>query len=343
MSFKLNSIITIGKYRFRGVNDVHIKKSIHSITDTCNIKIPASARLRTKNDLITDSVEFVETSKQFKPGDKVVVQLGYNGNYNQEFVGFVRKLNFTVPLEVECEGYVYQLRQPLPSKVFNNVDYRVIVKYIIQGTDIVLSPEMSTIQSFPVDNFRINAITGAQALEDLQKHLKNTLIMFFVDNKLYVGLDDLYNNGPGHYIDKTNTVKYLIDWNTIKSNDLKMVDPGNITIKVTVGNGKKDGTVQMIVGGDKTSTHEQKLTVNIASDPTLLASIANIHANQQKYLGYEGKVTAFGLPFCQHSWKIIFTSKRYKELEGSYLCDAIEVRYNMSGFRRIPSLGHKIA
>lgn len=344
MSFVLNSIINIGNYQFYGVHEVVIKKSIHSFTDTCNIKIPVTCRVRTKDKVLqTESIQFVKSSEQFVEGDKVKVQLGYNKQYQQEFVGFVRRINFTTPLEIECEGYSYQLRNNLTAKKFKNVDYREILKYIIAGTDIVFHPAMKAVQSIPVNDFLIGNLTGIQALEEFRKHMRDSLVMFFVDNQLYAGLDLLYAGSQPDYIGQTNTTKYLIDWNTIKSNDLKLVDPGNLKVTVQIGNGKKDGSKQMVSGGDKSSTFIIKEKVTILSDAATLKMMADIKAGKKKYKGFEGKVTAFGQPFCQHAYRIILTHKHYHEMEGTYLADSIEVKYDRSGFRRIVGIGHNLS
>ena len=339
MSFTLHSVITIGAYRFRGVNEVVIKKSIHSFTDTCIIKIPVTARCRTKLPIETESMEFVDTGKKFNAGDKVTVLLGYNTVLKQEFTGFVRKINFTTPLEIECEGYSYQLRNNLAAKSFNNVDFRKVLEYIIAGTDIQLHPAMKAVTSIPVQNFPIGNLTGAQALEQFRKHMRNTLVIFFQDNFLYCGLDLLYNNQDPDYIGKTNTAKYLIDWNTIKSNDLKLVDPGNLKVSVHIGAFGKDGSTNFVASGDKTSTYVKKEKVTIVNDTNTLTTMGN----KQKYKGFEGKITAFGFPFCQHAYRVVLTHRRYKEMEGTYMADSIEVRYNRSGFRRIVGIGHNLS
>ena len=112
--FTLNSRITIGDFKpFKGVHDVSIKKSLGNYANTAILKLPLTARLKQAGSSQTQSVL---TAQQFNVGDKVVIELGYNNRLQKEFVGFIRRINMTAPLEIECEGYAYQLREKRINK-----------------------------------------------------------------------------------------------------------------------------------------------------------------------------------------------------------------------------------
>ena len=329
MAFTLNSIITIGKYRFKGVHDVHIKKSIHSVNETCNIKIPTTARLRRFGQL---DLQSIEVAKVFAEGDKVTVELGYNGKYNVEFVGFVRRIDLTTPCIIECEGFVYQLRNKIQPKSFVNTDYKEIVKYIIDGTDIVLSDDMKN-QSLVVDKFTVKEDTAAETLMQLNKHLFNALIINFHGNVLYMGAD---------YLQVKQTVKYKIGWNTIKDSDLRLREPGKYTVNIKLSGVLGDGSKNVVNVGDNSLNVQRKRSYSI-TDTASLKYLGELLLKKEKYTGYEGKIVAFGIPFCEHGWRIELTDPKYKEREGVFLADSVEVRYGMSGFRRIVGIGIKIS
>lgn len=329
MSFKLNSIIQIGSFKFKGVHEVKIAKSIYSMNETCVIKLPTTARLRKYDTLSTVSVS---VAQQWQQGDKVVVQLGYNGNYKTEFVGFVRRLNFTTPVEIECEGYVNQLRTRLKPKTFVNVDYKTIVNYIIAGTEIVLDQEMKK-QSLIVQKFSVKTDTGAETLHQLNKHLLNALAINFHGPELYMGVS---------YQQQKATVKYKLGWNVIKDNGLKLRDPGNYTVDIKISGIKGDGTKNMVNVGDK-SLHVKRIRTYSITDKNTLTKLGNMLVQKEKYTGYEGKITAFGIPFCEHAWKVELTDPRYAEREGSYLIDSVEIIFGMQGFRRIVGIGIKVS
>jgi hypothetical protein len=66
--FVLSSDITIGNFRFSGVNKVQIKRSLHGIADTALITIPSIAKVVSGDK---GNPEKVITGKQFKDGDPV--------------------------------------------------------------------------------------------------------------------------------------------------------------------------------------------------------------------------------------------------------------------------------
>lgn len=332
MSFKLNSIITIGQYRFRGVNEVVIKKSMHSPTNTCNIKVPTSSRLTINGKIETESIIESRTATRFNEGDAVKVELGYNGRYDLHFIGFVRRINFNTPLEIECEGYSYQLRKPMTPKTFVNVDYTIIIKYIIQGTDIVLSDAMNMVRSIPVAKFVIETETGIQALERLNKTLKGVLAIVFHGKELYMGIDNLLNKG---------TVKYQLGWNVIKDDQLKLRDPGNMKVSIETTVIRKDGTKEKVKIGDNTTNIKKDKSIAI-QDIESIKYLNEQRLKKEKYTGYEGVISAFGSPFCQHAYQVELTDLRYKERNGTYLVDSVSIIYNMSGFRIKPGIGVKL-
>ena len=103
--FVLESDITIGQFRFSGVNDVRISKSIHGIVDSALIKIPSIARVVKGGNTNPNPVI---TGKQFNNGDPVVIKLGYNGVLHTEFVGFVKRRNLNMPLEATQKPHSLQ-------------------------------------------------------------------------------------------------------------------------------------------------------------------------------------------------------------------------------------------
>ena len=136
--FTLRCKITIGKYSFTTVNDVKIKRSIHSFIDTAYILLPASARLKNSVDLTTNSMS---TAMIFSEGNPVEIRLGYDeADMKLEFKGFVKRVNATSPCEIECEGYSWQLKRKnvLWSTGKEKNTLKKMLETLVQGTDITL-------------------------------------------------------------------------------------------------------------------------------------------------------------------------------------------------------------
>jgi len=326
MAFWVNSKISIGKYSFKGVNEVKISKSIHSFTDSCTLTVPTIFRLKQSGLPGTDS-SALPANAAFKEADKVTVQLGFNGKYYNEFTGFVRRINFNEPVEIECEGYVYQLRQPLPYNAFVNTTLKNILQYIIRGTDIVLS---AAIPDIPVEKFIVKNITGAEVLEQLKRNL--FLTIFFIDNELYAGLK---------YAAYKGNVILRLGWNVVKDNQLKQRLASNVQLQINLIGAKNDGTKTVVKSGNSSFVKNHR--TRYVTDEGTLQDIANKILSEQKYDGYEGKITCLGFPFYQHAWTVKLEDLRYPERAGKYFLDSIEVKYGVGGYWRIGGIGIKVS
>lgn len=327
MSFTLNSIITIGPYKFRGVSQVKISMSIHSFINTCIITVPATCRLRLTGEEKTESLGFT-TAKVFTEGQKVLVQLGYNGKYNEEFEGFVRRINLSSPCEIECEGYVNQLRKPLVTKSFVRTTLNELLTYVIAGTEIVLAKEIPDLK---INKIIIKGQTGAEVLEVLKKEF--SLYIFFHGKELFAGLA---------YTQYKGTVKHKLGWNVIKDNELKLREANKIQLQVNLIGVKQDGTKVIVKRGDN-SNNIQKRKTHFITDEETLKKIADKMVADQKYNGYEGKITTFGIPFFQHGWKSDLIDPRFPDRSGKYLIDSLEVTYGRTGYRRKAGLNVKVS
>jgi hypothetical protein len=340
--FVLNSNIFIGDYQNVKPHEVKITKSVHSFVDKCIIKVPATARLKQANDsIITGSAD---TAKQFNEGDKVYVELGYNDELIKEFVGFVSRVNFTTPVEIECEGYSFQLRQKSYGKYFSNTPLKNILEYLIDGTDIILDPNNDVVL---VKKFRIDEGTnGADVLEKLRKHLVDGISFQFTDNILYAGLD---------YLNRKSDVKYRLGYNVIKDNNLKLHIAKDW--KVTIIGIENDGSKKTYVAvGSHVKKLSNKKTTKVTSgegfnkvfkthavtDSETLKKFGDVKQKRLNYDGYEGKITCFLQPYCEPGYNALLEDKKYPERSGKYIVIGTEVTYGTSGARRIVEIGNRL-
>lgn len=337
--FVLNSDITIDKFTGVKPHQVSIKKSMYEYVDRATIKLPISARVKQAGKLATESVE---TNKLITEGMKVTIQLGYNGVLNKEFEGFVSRVNLTTPCEVMCEGYSYQLRKRTYLKTFKQAQLIDVLKYLIDGTDIVLDKD--NIPSFEIEKLLLQNHSGTEALELIKKISDNTINIFFTGNLLYAGLQ---------YLVTKSDVKYNIGYNVIKDGNLKLREAKNENVIVNYIGEKKDGTKVKVNG--KTNAHvitssaqsgnngETKVVkTHAVIDEVSLQSMADKKQKQLSYDGYEGKITAFLLPYCEPGYRAIIDDKKYPDRGGNYLVDTTEIMYGMSGARRTVGIAFKL-
>lgn len=327
MMYVLNAKIKIGAYTFRGVHDIKIKKGIHSYVDTAIIKLPTSARLK-RSDL--DATESVQVAKQFFEGDPVTISLGYNGQYILEFEGFVKRVDFSTPCQVACEGFSWQLRTIKSGMVkgWKQTSLKEILGFITAGTSVTLS---GSIPEMPVEKFYIRSQNGAEVLDMLKE--RYALTIFFSGRELYAGL--------AYTVKVDKFTRYKLGWNVIKSDQLRYRRPEDVKVLVEVKYRQPDGKEEVEQYGDKGG---QKVQVRLPyiADANRRREIAMKSAEKFRYAGYEGKITTFLIPYCEPGYKAIIDDPRYPERNGDYIIESLEVGYGVSGARRNVEIGVKI-
>lgn len=344
MAFALGSYIELGKYKAVKPIDVKVEKSIFQYTDKALIRLPITARIKTPDTTVSETLE---TAKAFNEGDAVLIQLGYNGSLKTEFEGFVSRVNFTQPVEVECEGYSYQLRKKSYQKTFVKAQLLDVLTFLIAGTDIVLDEEQ--IPSFVIEKLVLQKHSGTEALELIKKISHNLIYVIFSGRSLYAGLLGLDYKNLKNFPQKPN-VKYRLGWNVIKSNDLKLRQAKNQDYTVHYIGEKKDGTKEKITVGGKAKTigaagvSGETITkrTHAVTDTESLTKLAEADLLKNSYDGYEGKLTTFLQPYCEPAYRAAVEDLRYPERSGNYLVESVETTYGASGARRKVGLGLKL-
>ena len=311
-----------GDFAFKGVNDLRIKRSIGSYVDTCTIKIPTTAKLNTSSSPTEQAVY------AFVAGDAITVDLGYNDEFKTEFKGFVSKIGYSTPVEVECEGYSYLLKRKNINKSWKTTTLREVCEYITDGTGIKLS---NAIPKLNLINYNVHNAPATKVLDNLIEQYK--LVAYFNFDELYVGLEELASAGK---------VEYALGYNTVDANSLKYQNADDVRLKVIAKTRKEQGAIEKYTCGDADGAVREIIVKN-SDSLDQIKKCANDYLTQKKYTGFTGSFTAFLQPFASigYSCKIIDT--RYKERSGTYFLYSVEVTFGMNGARRICELTKKLS
>lgn len=332
-TFRPNSKITIGRFKpFAGVHEVVIKKSLRSYLDTAMVKIPATSRLKQSGQAQSQSVD---TAKLFKRGDRIKIELGYDGVLKTEFEGFVSRVNMTTPCEIECEGFAYLLREKTINKVWKNTTVKAVLSEIIAGTGIVLGDVDEVVLSV----FSLIKENGFKSLEVLQKACGQACNIWFEGNLLHAGLKYY------HFTEKNKEGKpdvvYKIGWNVVRDSQMKERVAGDNRVEIEFYHAKKDGKKTTALAGVPNSNYQRKKLQAIADQGTLKKLAGALEASKN-YTGFDGSIMAFLRPFCLPGMKAKIIDPRYQERSGNYLVEGTEVKYNRSGARRTVDISFKL-
>lgn len=316
--YTLCSKIEIGGKVFGGVNDIRIKRSIHELGATATIKVPVTAVLKQQGQPVTG----IETAKAIKPGDPVLIQLGYNDSYNLEFKGFVRQLNLKTPLEIICEDSFYPCRAKSVTFSGKNTLSSVLQKC---GLTIGYAVPL-TLESFQVPNKPVSWVLSK---------LKTTYglsIFFDLSGKIYAS-EPFKMQGE--------TVKYTLRENVIKDDDLKFQKAEDVKLKIKATCIYRDGTKVEATAGTEDGT-EKKLYFYDVKDLNELAVLAKAELKRYSYDGYTGKIQTLLFPFASPTMIAAITDKQYKERDGRYYIESVETSFSTAGARRVVEIGIKI-
>lgn len=329
--FKLDYKITIGGKAYNGVSEVEIKRSITSF-GTAKITLPTTAVLKQ-----TDGSSLnVLTAQQINRGDAVAISLGYNNKLFREFSGYVTRVNYTQPLEVECEDAIFLLRSKKIKKSYKKTDKATL--------DTVLADILdNTGVGFDTGGLKINIDTlllasdggGEVPREDALNYVLDRYGLvghFSISQRLFVGL----RQGK-----RGKTVKYKLGWNTIKDDELKYHSSDDMKIKIkAVYINKLGARTEVEVGDDDGSA--RTIFLSDVADKEQMKKLAENELSKYKFDGYAGKITAFLQPFAEPCDIIEIQDEKYSQRNGSYYCEATEVNFGRNGARRTITIGGRV-
>lgn len=307
----------------RRVNEVEIESSSEVLEDTARVVLPTTARLERQGELVSE----VETAKQFAVGDQIVIQLGYNGQLNEEFVGYISKIKPSTPLEIECVDATWLLRRKNLKESFKNVDLGTLLEVIVEGTPIELRGEVPQIR---FKTFYFKNITAAYALQEIKEKYGLTV---YIKNgyELHVGLRSYTDNSTVRYEMGTNVIEYDLEW----------MSEDDTRIKVKAVHVRKDNTKIEKEYGDQDGELRTLYFYNI-DDEKNLEKLAIEEARKYKYSGYKGGITTFLRPYIEVGNVAEITDPDFPERNGRYLVSKVVTTFNSDGARRDIELGLKV-
>jgi hypothetical protein len=319
----LNARITLGNVQLDNVSEVEISESIAEMSNTAKITIPKNYALR----------QNVAILKQFKVGDKVTVEAGYNGEYYTEFIGYITEIDSDIPLVISCED-VYHLRQTNLVKSYPpGTTLKTILTDIMADTGITPECDDVVVGKYIIDNASTFAV-----LQDLSSSLMLYSRLNLKDNTLRVGLAYAYGND-------TQNHEYVIGKN-VKHNSLKYKRKEDVKLRVEVTSKNKNGKETKVVFGEK-NKDASVLQVNLGFDypEEEMQTIAENYYSTKCFDGYTGSITGFGSPRTRAGDSLTVRDELEPDNDyrsGTYLIEQVKISYGSGGFSRENTLSYKI-
>ena len=300
----------------RKPSSVTIEKSWKFLTDKATIVLPRNVKDFDKK----------KVNEVFAVGDPVTISLGYNGEYYQEFNGYIARVSADVPIKIYCEDAMWKLKQlpvhiSLATSTLENLLSQIVTGYQVDALEIDLGV------------VRFSNYTVARVLDDIKS--KYGLFSYMQGDTLVCGKI---------YADDSNVeeVNLHLEKN-IWANTLEYRNKDDIKVKIqatsVMPNGKKIKAEVGEDGGDLVRLPY----FNITSEAEL-KKLAELDYRKYKVDGFKGTVTTFGEPAVEHGNKVNLKSDQYPDRDGLYYVESVRVSFGAQNkYSRIITLGDKAA
>ena len=321
---KLCSEITIEgdkTWLFNAVADCNIVEDVSTLTDTCEIQLPKKIKWQEA------------VAKNGKPpikrGDKITIKLGYDGDLQTRFTGFIRSVDAKVPITIKCEDGMFVLKsQKVKPKAFKNASLHEIVSYLLEGTSIQFQLMDKDIK---VGNWRLTKTHASEELQELKEKMMLSSYFRRINGEsiLYIGL--------AYPLDNRKKVKFMHGKNIIDEN-FEYRDKEDIRVrceaqsfnaknkKVTYEYGDKDGDLIKIRIDGLTENELKKYAIEAVE--------------RYKQSGFKGSFETFGQPEVSKCDMVEIHASDGNS--GVYLVKKLEIEFGTNGYRQKIELGQPL-
>jgi len=332
MSFLMTCDIEVEGFKPFKCHGASWVRKMNNYADSAKVYLPGRALLIKNGDI--NNSEILPTGMALGTGKKIQIKAGYNGNNKLRFKGFIKRINWTIPVEIECEGYSYQLQTKRVNKTYQNVQLKQILKELVKGTDIKLSPNIPDIL---VEYVQFNMCSGVQVLEWFRDKMLQTV--YFNFDELYVGLRYLDGFKPNFYTAQAPEVQYRLNWNVIKDNDLVFdVDREMAIVNIQLDQPLKTGGYKRVLPPKPGNVKKLKL-YGLPIQGKYAQQIRNDKQKENNNKGYTGRITAFLEPMADLNIVAVISDPKYEQRTGRYVIEGIEGTFSHAGGRQKLDIG----
>lgn len=305
---------TGGKVILDRISSVEINKTIEVLGDKATAVIPRRYGNGTE-----------ELTYYVAVGDRVVLELGYNGELKVEFEGYIREIESGFPMKLHLDDETFFMRSNSFVKSWKEVKLKEVLEYIAPGYEIECHD--ASLGKFQIDNQ--STLTVLRTLKERYGFYsairEKKLVCKFKYEMAEIKQVHVYDFSKNV---KTSSLKYKRKED--KKVRIKAVSYNRDGKKVTeeVGNKEQFTSVKTLSFTNKTTKE--------------LRELALAEYKRVCFDGFEGSVTGYGLPLTNAGDTLKIISPREREREGKYLIESVTVRYGNAYYERINQLSYQV-
>lgn len=305
-----------GGLTFVNFNKIVIEESVKELGGKATVTLPRNyAKLNGKS--ILDLI---------KAGDPVTIWLGYDGQLEVEFTGFIREIESDAPLVLNIDDDLYPLKRTSFKKAWKSVTLKEVLEYVAPGYKV-------SCPGVELGSYQIPNLSAFRVMMDLQ----NLGLYFLVRGK------NLTCQFPYDFKGSDNFHTYTFYTHTVKKSNLKYRRAEDNKVRVRATSSLRTGSKLKVEIGAKEgegSIYEIKFPVNSEKELRTFAE------NWYKHIcfdGYQGSITGFGTPRTKAGDTLKIVDKVEPDREGNNLIESVTITYDLTiGFERENKLSFKV-
>ncbi|WP_268848147.1 hypothetical protein [Flavobacterium aestivum] len=316
---------------FTVCQSIHIESSVQVLANNAKIELPRE--FRNAVDEVGKAINIAGKSilDFMKRGNAIKIEFGYDGDLQNEFEGYITKIGAEMPLLLECEDEMFQLKKaPRITKFIKSGKLIDILKAVLPA-----KYKIECNGDYSIGKWLIEDATPYNVLEELRD--KAGIRAYFKNpTTLCVGM----------IVDfKAETVhKFNFSENVRRGSNLKFEQKESKPIFLTVESKQADGKILSISVGEK-GGDEKKMKLW----PNMTKSELQLWANKQQtsvsYDGFEGTLDGWCYPRTKPGDSAQLYRPYYKDRhqDGRYFIESVTIDVNGSeGIKRANNLSYKL-
>lgn len=312
----MNSRTTIGNVQLNNMTSFEVTQTVQELSSTAKLVVPKAYGKIGQQPIL----------ELLKVGDPVKVELGYNGNYNVEFEGFLSEIEADAPLILHLDDKMWPYKQNNWVKNYPKANLKQVLQESFSGLTV-------DCPAVNLGKFQIDNASSYKVIQDLQSD--HGLYSRINGNTLKVGLAyDFADTSQVHVYDIRKEVK---------TNDLKYKRKEDMQVRFKAVANLSNGKKKTVMVGSKHPNASER-TLNFAGDfsEKELKEKAEAVLSKAVFDGYTGSITGFGNPLTKAGDCLKIIDEQNPEREGTYMIETVEINYSDNGFSRKNTLSYKV-
>lgn len=309
--------IRIGRFRLGLLDAVKIHRSVDLLSDSAEIVFPAVFMNKT-----------LSLEEKLERGQKVEIRLGYNGEMQTEFSGYLLDMGIDRGnMTLRCEDGLFLFRKPLADVELKSVSLKQLFEYAVRETGAGLETVCS--YDFKYDKYVVSGMTGYSLLKKLQEETKANVYVKEQALHIHPAYEEIFGE-----------VEYDFSMNIEKDNLVYKKAAERVCEVEVEGIGKDGSRVKVktgTAGGDR-----QSIKVYGVTDAGALKKRGEEEMKRLSCDGYEGDLTGWLLPYCEAGYAAKVIDEEYPEKNGTYYVTAVTTEFSRNGGSRKVQLGKKL-